>query len=79
MENERRLLEALTSTTVAPQSLEFLTEDWYAGITARLHLNAFCLERIDELDAEDLLVAATAFNHRRQHSWFSNLHTALNV
>jgi hypothetical protein len=23
-------------------------------------LNAFCLERIDELDAEDLLAAATA-------------------
>ncbi|CAK9198292.1 unnamed protein product [Sphagnum troendelagicum] len=59
--NERRLLlEALMSTTVAPQSFEFLTEDWYAGIIARLHLNAFRVERIDEQDAGDLLAAATA-------------------
>jgi hypothetical protein len=37
-----------------------LTEDWYAGIIARLHLNAFHVERINELDAEDLLAAAIA-------------------
>jgi hypothetical protein len=32
----------------------------YAGIIARLHLNAFHVERINELDAEDLLAAAIA-------------------
>ncbi len=37
-----------------------MTEDWYAGIIARLHLNAFRVERIDEQDAGDLLAAATA-------------------
>jgi SET and MYND domain-containing protein len=37
-----------------------LTEDWYAGIIARLHLNAFHVERLNELDAEDLLAAAIA-------------------
>ncbi len=37
-----------------------MTEDWYADIIARLHLIAFRVERISELDAEDLLAAAIA-------------------
>ncbi|KAH9544803.1 hypothetical protein CY35_12G014000 [Sphagnum magellanicum] len=50
----------LSQGIIPEENASVLTEDWYAGITARLHLNAFCVERIDELDAEDLLAAATA-------------------
>lgn len=37
-----------------------LTEDWYAGVLARLHINAFRVERISEEDSEDMLAAAAA-------------------
>lgn len=37
-----------------------LTENWYAGVLSRLHINAFRIERIEEQDTEDLLAAAAA-------------------
>lgn len=37
-----------------------LTDDWYAGVLARLHVNAFRVERVDEEDCEDILAAAAA-------------------
>ena len=37
-----------------------LTDDWYAGVLARLHINAFRIERVDQEDSEDVLAAAAA-------------------
>lgn len=37
-----------------------LTDDWYAGVLARLHINAFRIERVDEEDGEDIFAAAAA-------------------
>jgi hypothetical protein len=36
-----------------------LTDDWYAGVLARLHINAFRIERVDQEDSEDILAAAS--------------------
>lgn len=50
------------SITLEFYSLTFLvlTDDWYAGVLARLHINAFRIERIEEADSEDILAAAAA-------------------
>ena len=37
-----------------------LTDDWYARLLARLHINAFRIERVDQEDSEDVLAAAAA-------------------
>lgn len=37
-----------------------LTDDWYAGVLARLHINAFRVERVDQEDCGDILAAAAA-------------------
>ncbi|XP_024366271.1 histone-lysine N-methyltransferase ATXR4 [Physcomitrium patens] len=58
---ERKLLfKAISSKEARGLNLEFLTDDWYAGVLARLHINAFRIERIEEADSEDILAAAAA-------------------
>lgn len=41
-------------------TISVLTNDWYAGVLARLHINAFRVERVGQEDAEDILAAAAA-------------------
>lgn len=58
---ERKLLcKALSSKEARGLNLSFLTDDWYAGVLARLHINAFRIERVDQEDSEDILAAAAA-------------------
>lgn len=59
--SERKLLcKALSSSASRDLNLSFLTDDWYAGVLARLHINAFRIERVDEEDGEDIFAAAAA-------------------
>ncbi|KAG0558058.1 hypothetical protein KC19_10G001400 [Ceratodon purpureus] len=58
---ERKLLyKALRSKAAGSLNLSFLTDDWYVGVLARLHINAFRIERVDQDDSEDILAAAAA-------------------
>lgn len=33
-----------------------LMDDWYVGVFVRLYINVFCIERIEEVDFEDIFV-----------------------